>query len=313
MNSKAAAVLMIGGISLLAASIPRGHSKAPARRAHKTERAWLTRDAQDQLIGADGEPGPLFAGVTLGGPDPGTEQRAAIAAFAKANNVDIRLEVRGDTLVAIRASITFGGCCGYEAVDVLGLRLSRPRIYHCNDCSDYTPVDDWAYEPEPGVHVRFHTHVNALSVRWEPALSTDEVLDTAEAMLGTSIDKVKRTAGDRITEWEPHDYTLELPYDREHPPFEGNMQGGAAVHAHAGAVTQVALDVFAPEPPADAPADEPTPIEKLLRARYGRPHVDAETGEWSWHRHGHAITANISGYAAQASVTIDATGQLALQ
>lgn len=309
MNTKAAALLLIGGISLLAANLPRGHSKAPARRAHRTERPWPTRDAQDQLIGSNGEPGPLFAGLTLGGPDPSTAQRAAIAAFAKANGIDIHLEVRDDTLVAIRASITFGGCCGYEAVDVIGLRLSRPRIYHCNDCSDYTPVDDWAYEPEPDVHARFHTHVNTLAVRWEPALSTNELLDTVEAMIGKPIDKLKHSQGDRITEVDAHAYLLELPYDADRPPFEGQQPIGVAISTHAGAVSEVSLELVG-DPPEDV---ELAPIEKVLRTRYGRPHIDDSTGDYTWHHDGRVITANISLYDARASVTIATREQVALQ
>ncbi len=301
MNNRAAAVLLVGGIGLLAASVPRSHRHAPvARRAHATERPWLTRDAQDELIGANGTLGPLFAGVTLGGPPPSAEQRAAIAQFAKRNGVDIRLEVHDDTLVAVRASITFGGCCGYEGVDVLGRRLSRPNINVRIDDNDYIPGDDWAYAPEPGVHVRFHTHVNTLAVRWEPALTTDEVLDQVEALIGTPIGKVKRHAGDRITETQPQSYTLELPYDAERPPPEGRYLPGMHVQTLGGVVTEVELDVLG-EPPA---GEDPPPIETLLRARWGRPHVDTETGTWSWRREGRVITADVSSYSGHASLSV---------
>ncbi|HSN30829.1 MAG TPA: hypothetical protein VLT45_31290, partial [Kofleriaceae bacterium] len=266
--------------------------------------------------------GPLFAGVTLGGPPPSAEQRAAIAQFANRNGIEIRLEVRDDTLVAIRATITFGGCCGYEAVDVLGRRLSRPRVYTCMDCSDYIPQDDWAYEPEPGVHVRFHTRVNTLAVRWEPALTTDELLDEVEAMIGTPVDKLKRRAGDRIREWLPHQYMLELPYDAARPPAEGRYMPGMHVATHAGAVEEVELDVLGDEPAGTEPAgdepggtepagDESPPIEKLLRARWGRPHVDAETGTWSWQRAGRVITAQID--SGNAHVTVLAVSEVARQ
>lgn len=310
MSTRAVAVLLIGGIALLAASIPRSHPRAPRpRRVHATERPWLSRDAQDELIGDNGTLGPLFAGVTLGGPPPSAEQRAAIAQFANRNGIEIRLEVHDDTLVAIRASITFGGCCGYEAVDVLGRRLSRPRVYTCTDCSDYIPQDDWAYEPERGVHVRFHTHVNTLAVRWEPALTTDELLDEVEAMLGTPIDKLKGRAGDRIREWLPQQYMLELPYDAAHPPNEGRYMPGMHVDTHAGVVSEVELDVLGDEPT----GDDPPPIEKVLRARWGRPQVDAETGIWSWRRRGRVMTAEISSYSGAAHVTVAAVPELALQ
>lgn len=309
MTNRGAAVLLIGGIGLMAASIPRGHSRAPAHRVHKAERPWLTREAQDQLLGESGVPGPLFAGVTLGGPAPSQPQRDAIAAFAKANDLDIRLEVTDDTLVAIRASVTFGGCCGYEAVDLIGRRLSRPYTYPCCDCGEGNPVDDWAYEPEPGVHVRFHTHVNTLAVRWEPALTTEELLDASEALIGTPIDKVKRHAGDRIHEIEPHDFVLELPYDEQRPAYEGFRPIGTNVETHAGLVREVSFELLGPA----AEGDEMTAVEKLLRARWGRPHVDAELGSLVWHRGGRVITANVSSYGGGASVTIAVPEQLALQ
>jgi len=299
MSSKAGALLLIAGICLMAASIPRRHPHAPARRVHKTERPWLTRDAQDQLIGENGAPGPLFAGVTLGGLPPTQDQRDAIAQFANANAVDIELEVRDDTLTAIRASVTFGGCCGYEAVDVLGRRLSRPHLSLCVDCDDYVPVDDWAYEPEHGVHVSFHTHVNTLAVRWEPALSTDEALDAVEAIVGERIDKLKRAAGDRLTEREPHEYLLGLPYDASRPAFEGTRKPGMAVRVHAGVITEVELDVFI-----EGDEESRAPIEKLLRARFGRPRIDAETGAWTWHHDGHAIAADLCSYDPCAHMTI---------
>src|SRR3569623_3171613 len=309
MTNQGAAVLLIGGIGLLAASIPRPAPSPLPKCAHMTERPWRTRVAQDQLIGLDGGPGPLFAGLTLGGPAPSPEQSAAIAQFENANGGVIHLDVRDDTLGAIRLSITFGGCCGYEAVDVLGMRLSRPRVYDCCDCSDYTPQDDWAFEPVVGVHARFHTHVNTLTVRWEPALTNEEVLDAAEAMFGESIDKLKRASGHRIREAEPHEYVVELPYDAPRPPFEGRPSIGMHVSTHAGAVREVSLELIG-DPPADV---EYAPVEKVLRKRYGRPHVDAETGELVWHRNGHTIKATVSNYDARASVTIDAPGALALQ
>ena len=301
MNTRAAAVLMIAGIGLLAAAIPRTRTRrSAAPRVHRTERPWLTREAEDELIGEHGEPGPLFAGVTLGGPPPSVEQRLAIATFARDHAVDIQLEIKAETLVAIRASITFGGCCGYEAVDVLGRRLSRPNINVRIDDNDYIPGDDWAFEPDPMTHVRFHTHVNTLTVRWEPALTTNELLDTVEGMIGARVSKLAHASGDRMRESDPHDYLLELPYDGPRPPFEGSPQIGVHVSAHAGAVTEVSFEVIG-DPPEDV---ECAPVEKVLRARYGRPHVDAETGELTWHRNGHVIVAEISSYSERASVTI---------
>jgi hypothetical protein len=46
----------------------------------------LTREAQNQLVSPNGTPGPLFAGMTLGGSPPSAEARARIAEFARANH-----------------------------------------------------------------------------------------------------------------------------------------------------------------------------------------------------------------------------------
>jgi hypothetical protein len=63
------------------------------------ETPWLTPAAAAQVVGADGMPGPLFRGIDLGGPAPLPDAQARIAAFARDNNVDLRLEIAGTTEV----------------------------------------------------------------------------------------------------------------------------------------------------------------------------------------------------------------------
>ena len=120
---------MVAGTVAVIAGVPR-REPAPPGRAHPSvgarERPWLTREATAQIVTVDGSLGPLFAGVELGGPPPTPDVRARINAFARANQVEIELDVADDTLVAVRFAVSFGGCCGYEAADVLALRLGRP-------------------------------------------------------------------------------------------------------------------------------------------------------------------------------------------
>jgi len=283
---------MIGGIALLAASIPRERApRAATKHLHATERPWLTRDAQDQLIGPDGSLGPLFDSVTLGGPPPSPEARATIAQFAKANGVAIQLEVTDETLAAIRLTISFGGCCGYEAVDVLAMRLSRARTFPCCDCGGEW-VDNWTFAPEPSVHVRAHVHVNTIELRWEPMLSTGDALGVLDGVVGSRVKRLARSAGDRLVELAPRSYRYEAPYDVTE--YEYRPDWGMHLSTYLGVVAQASLDVTDDDVPA------------LLRARWGRPRI--EGSEWVWRRPERTVTAWVHD-DHHASVTIDRTGE----
>ena len=143
-------LVIVGAVVAMAVAVHRPDQTVvvPAVKL-QTERPWLTLEAKNQLVTPEGTPGPLFSDVMLGGSPPSPEARARIAEFARANQVDIRLEVSDDELRAIRLSVTFAGCCGYEGADSLASRFHRPKRQSCIDCKgDW--VDDWSIEAEHG-------------------------------------------------------------------------------------------------------------------------------------------------------------------
>lgn len=144
------ATLIVGSTFVLLIGARRDPPRPPARVVERTyERPWLTREAAAQVIGAGGRLGPLFAGIEVGGPPPSPEVRARIAEFARANHVAIGLDVVDDELAAVRFSVVFGGCCGYEGADALALRLGRPRTQGCCGC-EQDWVGDWSTVSEDG-------------------------------------------------------------------------------------------------------------------------------------------------------------------
>jgi hypothetical protein len=264
----------------------------------KTERPWLTREAKNQLVTSDGTPGPLFANVTLGGSPPSAEARARIAEFARANQLDIRLEVSNDVLRAIRLSVTFAGCCGYEGADSLARRFHRPKRQSCIDCKgDW--VDDWSIALDIGVNIRARVRVNRFDVRWEPTLSTTELLETADGIVGKQRAQVTKAVAERWIELEHGHYTLEVPYPFRHvsygeyaaalPDSATNLQ----IEAGHGRIDDVAFTLR------DGDIDD---VKVTMRAHSGRPHVDGST--WVWKKHDRTITAEVDDYSS--AVTIHA-------
>ncbi|HEX7700816.1 MAG TPA: hypothetical protein VF403_08845 [Kofleriaceae bacterium] len=282
---------------VVAARTPDPIARAPVVK--KTERPWLTHEAKSQLVGPDGTPGPLFAGVTLGGSPPSAEARARIAEFARANHLDIRLEVSDDELRAIRLSVTFGGCCGYEGADSLASRFHRPKRQSCIDCkSDW--VDDWSIALDIGVNIRARVRVNRFEVRWEPTLSTTELLETADGIVGKQRAEVTKAAAERWIELEHgHRYTLEVPYPFRHvsygeyaaalPDSAANLQ----IEGEHGHIDEVAFTLR------DGDIDD---VKATMRAHWGRPHVAGST--WVWKKHDRTITAEVDDYSS--AVTIHA-------
>src|SRR5688572_256614 len=134
---------MLVGTAIVVAVGARDDKPQPALEKPREQVDWLSNEDAAQVIGADGEPGPLFAGAELGAPAPPELIRQRIAEFARAHNLDIDLEVRDGVLEAIRLVVTYGGCCGYEAVDVLARRLGRPVAGTNATLADLW-VDDWA-------------------------------------------------------------------------------------------------------------------------------------------------------------------------
>ena len=209
------AIAMVVGTSLVVVLARRPAEPAAHMRElpARPDVSWLSREADARVIGPDGEPGPLFAGLQLGGTAPTPEQRERIAAFARANQVAIDLAVANGQLTAIRLDIDYGGCCGYEGVDVLGLRLHRPRkIRCCDDLDAWTWSNKWAYVTGH-IHGHVRVHVGHVSLRWEAVLSLADVLERADGLLGQRVDDVRRVARDAYDEYPAIQYrVLEIPY-----------------------------------------------------------------------------------------------------
>lgn len=104
-------VAMVAGTALVMVLGRRSETthRPQAPKPPPPEQPWLSADATAQIVSADGLPGPLFV-------------------------VAIDLEIRDGGLTAIRFAVTYGGCCGYEAADKLGLRLGRTSTGVCCVC-----------------------------------------------------------------------------------------------------------------------------------------------------------------------------------
>jgi hypothetical protein len=212
MGAKILLAAMAAGTALFFVALPDAPAFQPdPDPAAIEEKPWLSREAERQLISGT-HPGPLFDEIALAGPAPSKEVRAKIAAFAKQHAVDIDLEVENDTLVAIRLAVTYGGCCGYEGADKLGLRLRRPYTSVCCGCEEQW-IDDWALSDEV-VHLRVSIRVSRIELRWQRALSAPEVLAQADALLGMSPADLKSLREVSAN----HEYLLELPLPETGPP-----------------------------------------------------------------------------------------------
>ena len=288
--------MIVGSVAVMVFAGRRRDPKAatmPLPHAH--ERPWLTREASDQIVGPSGALGPLFADVTLGGDAPSPTTRARIAEFARDNHVDITFDVVHHELRAIRFGVTFGGCCGYEAVDNLGIRLDRPKTYGGSDRrGDW--VDDWSLVTDD-VHVQAHAQINRLELRWEPTVTLDEMLDRAESLVGQTKASVREAAGDHFVEGYYDWNVLEVPY-----PFEPRSRGmyergglGMVLAFDHGRVNEVSIGMRNPE---DGDA-----LATTLRARWGRSHVDKDDGTTTWRAHGHTIKGTLDSERAQLTIS----------
>jgi hypothetical protein len=271
--------MIAGSVAVMVFAGRRPDPKAaimPAPRAH--ERPWLTRDANDQIVGPGGVLGPLFADVTLGGDPPSPETRERIAEFARENHVDINFDVAHHELRAISFGVTFGGCCGYEAADSLGARLERPKKYDGSDRrGDW--VDDWSFAIE-GVHVQANVNVNRVELRWEPTITLDEMLDRAESLVGKTRASIREVAGDHFIESVGR-YLLEVPYPfMRAESYMRSVDGFELVFDH-GRVSDVSIAL-------QSPAD--SDLLTSLRARWGKSHID-EDSTTTWHVRNHTIKA----------------------
>ncbi len=241
----------------------------------------MSKEAAAQIVGDDGTLGPLFANVMLGGLAPSPEERARIEEFARANRVKIDLEVDDDQLVAIRFDVTYSGCCGYEGAEVLALRARRP--HRGGGCMGGEPtwIDHWAITHDDGTYLRAHVDLNRVVFRWERALTTEELLERADATFGVDTAKLARTAGDRWRSLGAGAFVLELPYRQTPWEWISLEQLGMTIAADRGRVSELTLRV----------TSDDKSIEDSLKAHWGRPSVHEST--WTWRKGDRIIEADL--------------------
>ncbi len=265
---------------------------------------WLSKEAAAQIVQSNGGLGPLFADVRLGLPVT-PEAQARISEFAKANNVEIALEIVEGSLAAIRFSVTYGGCCGYEGADVFARRIGRPDTGTCCVCGPQTYINDWTTVSENGVHMRGRIRINRVLLRWEKAATLAELLERADQLLGANRDALARSAGDRWYEIESNRrYLLEVPFPEQAssdyafaPRLEDRPDFGMFLTAHAGVITEVAFTLHE----LYRGGDEPSELPKLLKARWGRPKVGEY--DWTWRASDRAVTASVDSSTAKITIT----------
>ena len=261
---------MVAGTALVIGAVhrPEAH-RAPRPATRKpVETPWLSPAATAQIVGGEGKMGPLFDQLVLGGAAPSADVRKKIADFARANHVDIDLEVSDGDLAAVRFGVTYGGCCGYEGADVLALRLGRPRTGGCGVPVEW--YDDWSSTTD-GIHMHARVDINRVEVRWEPALAVDDVLEQADRVFGEEVGKVALAAGDHWVRIDAGHYRLQVPYGH-----------GIDIRAEHGRITRVVVALR------DADGVE---LEKALRARWGRPRSGPEI--WTWRAADRLVTAEL--------------------
>ncbi len=302
-SAKAMLCAMIAGtgLCLLVAARQSEPVREPHVQPRPHERPWLTHQADAQIVGPNGTLGPLFDGVVLGGSTPLPEVRARIAAFARAHGVDIELEMHDGEVAAVRFTVSFGGCCGYEGVDTLAARLHRPHTGTCCVCGGDTWIDDWIVVPEEGIQARGRIRVNRLTVRWERAATVPELVERADAMLGQAPSALHEVAGDRWRELEPGHYAVEVA----HPslrysewfvtaPMRESQELGIDLVGEHGRIAQVGFSLR------DLDHDALAELRKTLRVRWGRPQTKGQT--LTWRTVDRTITADLDANPAQVTI-----------
>lgn len=235
----------------------RDHAEPPPPPTPQVseETPWLTPEAAAEVIGPGGSLGPLFTGVFVGGTPPLPEVRARIAAFARAHDVDIDLEIVDDEVAAIRFEVTYGGCCGYEAADRLAARIQRPTTGGGCSGGPEMWVDDWVAMVEDGLHVRVRVRVNRLVVRWQPMATLPEILERVDRMLGS------RDGGDQ----PDRAYRLDVAYPVQ--DYYQHEDVGLDVVVRERRVAEVSFSIR-------APYGEPDFVRDTVRSHWGTPHAD---------------------------------------
>jgi hypothetical protein len=282
---------MVAGSVLVVVAVSRLDSAPPPPTTPQRpyDVPWLTPDAAAQLIGVGGTLGPVFSDLELGGPAPSSIVRTRIAEFARANDVEIDLEVVDRRLAAVRFAVTFRGCCGYEGADVLALRLGRPKTQECCGCETGW-IDDWVTVNEDrSIHMRARVRVNRVVIRWERALTLPELLDRADTLFDANATTVGNAARDRWTELEPgRRYLLEVPYQFARsdfgsaPRLKDRDDLGFQVVVDRGRITELSFSLRDLDPS----------FRAVLRSHWGRPRVEPQD-VWTWRTPDRIVTADL--------------------
>lgn len=238
----AAVLVAIGLSAMVAASWPAYAPEADAATAVEPEKPWFTYEALREIFDGERGFGPLFEGSTVGRSAPSPETRARIAAFAKQHGIAIDLQIEDDELRSVTLDITFGGCCGYEGVDVMAMGLGRPRYSECCNCKG-TYIDNWALHTEDA-RIRVTVRVNRLTLHWEPRIALPVLLARMDALIGMRAETVKKSEGKH---WKEADgrILLEQPYDFSGPNDWLGVAPGLAGRTDLGAEVRVEDGVIA--------------------------------------------------------------------
>ena len=295
---------MISASILAVATSSRWERPAPPPSPPvRTETPWLTPEAEAQLVGPEGRPGPLFEGAELGGPAPSAATRARIATFARTNKVEIKFEVVDGELAAIRFDVMFGGCCGYEGADTLAIRLGRPRTDSCCGC-EKSWLDDWAFAHD-GVYGRARVRVNRVMLRWEKEAAAGDVVERADGLLGRDRGAVAQTAGDHWIELEPGQrYLLEVPYVIDSYGLQERERRGIQVVVERGRIVEASFSIR------DDREDLEDGTLGLLRSRWGRPRAHHDEA-WTWRTADRTVEAALDDGIATVTARLSRTIVLA--
>ncbi len=274
---------------------PKAQPQRPA------EDPWLSKDAAAQIVQQGGELGSLFGGLELGGPAPSQEMRDSIEKFARANRVNIELEISEGRLDAIHFNVTYSGCCGYEAADVLATRLDRPSVG--GGCMGGTPmwINDWAMTKENGTYMRARVRTNRVDVRWEKTLTTAALLERANGLLGQDAVKLKAAERSRWVEFGNQNMlTVPFPFQPYGFGYAVDMRdadyGLQLVVAHA----RIAEVSFMLPDLGDDGVRFLTAKQALL-ATWGRPRLKTKE-MWTWRSSDRLVTAEIGIWRAHVSI-----------
>jgi hypothetical protein len=242
----AALLVGIGLVGVVAASWPAPSAEVEPPVAREPEKPWFTSQALRQVIDLEHGLGPLFEGSTVGGSAPSKETRARIAAFAKAHDVTIELDIKNDELRSVTLDIVFGGCCGYEGVDVMARGLGRP--FYSESCgAPGTYIDNWRVIGETTA-MRATIRVNRLTLFVEPSITEPVLIARVDALLGMRIDDAMRGDAAHWRELGDGRYLFEQPIAFMTPeigaqPGIDRMDLGARVTAEDGVITRVVFSL----------------------------------------------------------------------